>query len=277
MRRLLRDFSLVIAIVAGIIGSSALLDTALATTLSVSKTWSDGEIVFASDLNGNFTNITSWANGNISDTNISSSDKVDPTKIDDLADPNATSDPNTAATSLSEEVQKLRFQMDLVIEALSNDTTRNWHEPFTQALVPSGALLLINDPNVGCPTGYTETQDFAGIGFRGYDPNNSTTNVDDPNGIPDTVGVNCDADTLGSGCGGSGIDPNNYDDVPAVQELAGHQHQITDQTGGAGTFTADNITRDYDITSGDFFPTTSTGSSEPHYHPFRTVRVCQKD
>lgn len=88
------------------------------TTLSVSKTWG-AEVLTPDDLNGNFSDIVTWANGNISDANLSSSDPIDTAKIDDYmsatgSEEDVQTDPYpggsiSRATTLKGELERLRY------------------------------------------------------------------------------------------------------------------------------------------------------------------------
>jgi len=88
------------------------------------KSWSDGEIVFGSQLNALQTAITDQVNGNLVNSNINAAADIDPTKLDDtstddtamdvVADP-YDSEAQVNATSLAIEIHQLRYQIKALL------------------------------------------------------------------------------------------------------------------------------------------------------------------
>lgn len=55
------------------------------STLTITNTFADGEVIDPTKVNANFQDVTNWANGNVGDSNVSSSEKIDAsTKLSNL-------------------------------------------------------------------------------------------------------------------------------------------------------------------------------------------------
>jgi hypothetical protein len=154
----------------------------------------------------------------------------------------------------------------------------NWRPVNTDGSVPVGGIIIwdsVTDPN--CPDGWSREGAFDGLTIRGADVGTETAELDDPNSVPEAAGQVCGASTRGAGCD-SPVGAKSYTDrLDDPNLLASHLHGIGDQGASAGSFTSDNVNRNYSTPSDETFPTTSTGGDRPHLHPFRTVVFCRKD
>ncbi|ANS05904.1 outer membrane autotransporter barrel domain protein [uncultured Mediterranean phage] len=139
-------------------------------TISYPKSWTNGEVLTASELNGNFTAVTDAVNGSLADDNFGGSADVDPSNIGDYSDTvgemQTMTDPGevgteSQATDLRGEVARLRYQLDQIIGKAE------WYEaPATtlELLNTSAGQFPSNGPNlVGHNAGF-DADDDGGTG-----------------------------------------------------------------------------------------------------------------
>jgi microcystin-dependent protein len=238
----------------------------LGANFSQIKTWIDGDILTASDLNAEVQNIL---------TNLT------PAGIDDesatLAAMRATKDPYAASTavlptSLQEEIQELRYQ----IQQITGKTY--WYEDAEASLTPTGGIILW--PTDTAPSGFllcsgqavnrtTYATLFALIGTTyGVGDSSTTFNVPDLRGrFPlgkDNMGgssanrvTDADADALG---GADGDETKSIAHDHTYNTVIAHTHVTRHTVYGGGTpayaaLTGQASGYDTDIT------TSSTGSA----------------
>jgi microcystin-dependent protein len=209
------------------------------------KTWIDGDILTASDLNAEFQNVlTNFTPAGIDDESVN------------IAAMRATKDPyaaNTAVlpTSLQEEIHELRY----MISQITGKTY--WYEDAEASLTPTGAMLIW--PTDTAPTGFllcygqavnrtTYSILFGVIGTTfGVGDSSTTFNVPDmrgrfPLGQDDLGGTGADrvtavnADAVGLAAG-TETHAHTTGDVTLTAAQSGvpaHTHTIPDYTAAGG-------------------------------------------
>lgn len=130
--------------------------------------------------------------------------------------------------------------------------------------LPSGTVVIYDNASA-CPHGYTEYTDFAGLTLRGK------ALVQGPgDDIPDSANKTCQGSGPGyPPCGD--VLAGKYSDTIEIDQLPSHDH--TFDYGVAVGVGALHLGFNYATTG----PTSSAGTGDPHYHPFRTTLFCRKD
>jgi microcystin-dependent protein len=249
----------------------------LGANFSQIKTWIDGDILTASDLNAEVQNIL---------TNLT------PAGIDDesanIAAMRATKDPYAASTavlptSLQEEIQELRY----MIQQMTGKTY--WYEDAESAMVPTGGYIPYGGDTA--PSGFllcfgqainrtTYAALFAVIGEKfGAGDASTTFNVPDMRGrVPlgkDNMGgssanriTDTEADTIGSSAGSeSHLHTTGDVTLSAAQSgLPAHTHTFTTVYAAGGTPTQAAATANNTVVTMTTDANAATAAASAHNH-----------
>lgn len=116
---------------------------AISATISRIKVWTDGEILFSSDINAEFNNILNLVNGNIDDDNISATANLGPEKIDAvIAGDGIARNGSTGVLSVNDDDVSLTIVGDVLqIKALGVDTAQIAANAVTSAKILDGTIV----------------------------------------------------------------------------------------------------------------------------------------
>jgi hypothetical protein len=126
-----------------ILGLILISTPVISATISRIKVWTDGEILFSSDINAEFNNILNLVNGNIDDDNISATANLGPEKIDAvIAGDGIARNGSTGVLSVNDDDVSLTVVGDVLqIKALGVDTAELAADAVTSAKILDGTIL----------------------------------------------------------------------------------------------------------------------------------------
>ncbi len=152
-----------------------------------------------------------------------------------------------------------------------------WVSLFNPLDYIGSGMIVIRPDNTACPTAWTDvTTSFAGMTIRG-----ALTGANDIPAVTDLGAVastgRCTGGTQDTGCGATAAE---YNDTLDAAEIAAHTHGLTLTdilATGQGSEVDTARKGDTGGLSSPTFTTDASAAGITHYHPFHTVRFCQKD